>query len=313
MSKAAKNTRRPVPKMHEGEVDTSPALVRQLLADQFPHWADLPLKRVASAGTDHAIYRLGEDKAVRLPRIDWATGQAAKEMHWLPRLAPQLPLAVPEPLALGEPAAGYPWHWSVYRWLPGQNMTIDTLMNPAATAVTLAHFLTALQQIDTSGGPRADEHDLRGRPLISRDETTREAIAALHGMFDAGVLTAIWEAALQAPDWERAPVWFHGDVLPGNLLFVDGRLTAIIDFGGMGVGDPACDLMIAWNLFTAESRAAFRQALSVDDATWARGRGHALAQAVIFIPYYLETNPVGVAYARRAVAEIVAEWQIQHG
>jgi aminoglycoside phosphotransferase (APT) family kinase protein len=127
------------------------------------------------------------------------------------------------------------------------------------------------------------------------------------------VLTAIWEAALQAPEWDRPPVWFHGDVLPGNLLFENGRLTAIIDFGGLGVGDPACDLMIAWNLFTAESRAVLRQALAVDDATWARGRGHALAQAVIFIPYYLETNPVGVAYARRAVAEIVAEWQMQHG
>lgn len=300
-------------KMHEGEVDTSPALVQQLLAGQFPQWANLPLRRVASAGTDHAIYRLGDDKSVRLPRIGWATGQAEKEMHWLPRLAPQLPLALPEPLARGEPAAGYPWPWSVYRWLPGQNATIDTLTHPEATAVTLAHFLTALQQIDTTGGPLAAAHQLRGVPLISRDEATREAIAALHGLYDAAVLVAIWEAALHAPDWDQAPVWFHGDVLPGNLLFENGRLTAIIDFGGLGVGDPACDLMIAWNLFTAESRAVLRQALAVDDATWARGRGHALAQAVIFIPYYLGTNPVGVAYARRAVAEIVAEWQREQG
>ena len=302
-----------VPQMHDGEVDTSPALVRQLLAGQFPQWAGLPLQRVASAGTDHAIYRLGDDKAVRLPRIGWATGQAVKEMHWLPRLAPHLPLALPEPLALGQPAAGYPWHWSVYRWLPGQNATIDTLTNPTATAVAVAHFLTSLQKIDTTDGPLAAEHNLRGRPLHTRDEVTRDAIAALPASFDTAVLTTIWEAALQAPEWDRPPVWFHGDVLPGNLLFENGRLTAIIDFGGLGVGDPACDLMIAWNLFTAEGRAVLRQALAVDDATWARGRGHALAQAVIFIPYYLETNPVGVAYARRAVAEIVAEWRMQHG
>ncbi|MEZ4590763.1 MAG: aminoglycoside phosphotransferase family protein [Chloroflexota bacterium] len=300
---------RPTAKMHDDEVDTSPALVRQLLADQFPHWAHLPLKPVPSAGTDHAIYRLGTDKAVRLPRIGWATGQAEKERHWLPRLGPQLPLAVPQPLALGQPAAGYPWAWSVYRWLPGQNVASDTLTNPGETAVALAHFLAALQQIDTRDGPLAAAHHLRGAPLITRDEAFREAVAALPELYDRTLLTAIWEAALQAPGWDRAPVWFHGDVLPGNLLFVNGRLSAIIDFGGLGVGDPACDLMIAWNLFTAAGRAVLRQALAVDEATWARGRGHALAQAVIFIPYYLETNPVGVAYARRAVAEIVAEWQ----
>jgi aminoglycoside phosphotransferase (APT) family kinase protein len=148
---------------------------------------------------------------------------------------------------------------------------------------------------------------LRGLPLATREAPTREAIAALDGMYDAHALTAAWEAALQAPDWDRAPVWFHGDLLPGNLLVERGRLSAVIDFGGLGVGDPACDLMIAWGLFAGEGRNAFRTALAVDDATWARGRGHALSQALIFVPYYLNTNPVGVRNARRTIDAVLAD------
>jgi aminoglycoside phosphotransferase (APT) family kinase protein len=140
-----------------------------------------------------------------------------------------------------------------------------------------------------------------------RDTPTRKAISALQGILDNDAVTAAWEAALQAPEWNDAPVWFHGDMLPGNLLFERGRLKAVIDFGALGVGDPACDLMIAWNLFSGESRDVFRAALAVDDATWARGRGWALSQALIFIPYYLNSNPVGVGYARRAIEEALAD------
>jgi len=293
--------------MHTGEVRTDPHLVHRLLAAQFPHWAHLPVTPVASAGTDNAIYRLGEDLAVRLPRIHWASGQAEKEARWLPRLAPLLPVEVPTPLALGEPAGGYPWRWSVVPWLPGAPATLAQLADPVEAARDMADFLLALQQIDPAGGPAAAEHNVRGLPLAARDRDTRRAIAELDGMYDPAKLTAAWEAALSAPDWDRAPVWIHGDVLPGNLLFHEGRLTGVIDFGGLAVGDPACDLMIAWGLFSGESRAAFREALEVDAATWRRGRGHALSQAAIFIPYYLNTNPVGVGYARRAIEEILAE------
>jgi aminoglycoside phosphotransferase (APT) family kinase protein len=125
-------------------------------------------------------------------------------------------------------------------------------------------------------------------------------------MIDVDAATAAWETALGAPAWHGPPVWVHGDLLPGNLLVKQGRLSAVIDFGGLGVGDPACDLMIAWGLFSSESRDVFRAALAVDDATWARGRGWALSQALIFIPYYLDTNPVGVGHARRAIDEILA-------
>ena len=289
-------------KMHVGEVDIDASLVRRLLAVQFPQWADLPIEPVPSAGTDNALYRLGHDMAVRLPRIHWAAG-VDKEHEWLPKLAPFLPLAIPVPLAKGNPGEGYPWHWSVYRWLEGENASIERIVDLRQAATDLAQFIVALQQIEPAGGPPAR----RGVPLARRDQPTREAIAALRGTLDVDAVTAAWDVALEAPAWQGPPVWVHGDLLPGNLLVKQGRLSAVIDFAGLGVGDPACDLMIAWNLFTAETRGAFRAALAVDDATWARGRGWALSQALIFIPYYLDTNPAGVAVARRTINEVLAD------
>jgi aminoglycoside phosphotransferase (APT) family kinase protein len=298
----------PIRRMHADEVETDASLVRRLLAAQFPRWAGLPVEPVPSAGTDNALYRLGADMVVRLPRVAGATGQVEKDRHWLPRLAPRLPLAVPVLLAEGKPAGGYPFPWSVYRWLRGEDATESGRISDLRRAAEdLARFVAALQDIDPTGGPPAAEHGLRGVPLATRDAETRGAISALRGLIDADAATAAWEAALQAPGWGRPPVWFHGDLLPGNLLVQRGRLSAVIDFSGLGVGDPACDLMVAWSLFTGESREAFRAALGVDDATWARGRGHALSWALIFIPYYLETNPVGVAGARRAVEEVLAD------
>jgi aminoglycoside phosphotransferase (APT) family kinase protein len=294
-------------KMHVDEVDTSVDLVVRLLAAQFPQWARLSLVPVPSAGTDNALYRLGADMVVRLPRIDWAVGQAEKERQWLPRLAPLLPLAIPVQLAIGSPGEGYPWPWSVYRWLDGESATFELLADPRQAARDLGHFIAALQRIDTTGGPQAVEHRLRGGPLALRDAQTRAAIAAMRGMIDTDALTKIWEAALLAPEWDREPVWFHGDLLPGNLLVQNGRLSAVIDFSGLGVGDPACDLMIAWALFRGESREVFRASLAVDDATWARAGGQAISQATIFIPYYLHTNPVGVGNARHMLDEILRD------
>ena len=293
-------------KMHPNEVTTDVLLVRRLLSSQFPQWANLAIKPVDSAGTDNAIFRLGNEMSVRLPRIDWAQGQVDKEHEWLPRLAPHLPLSIPTPVVKGKPSLGSPYNWSVYRWLEGNNTSIDQISDPCQTATELAQFITALQQIDTTGGPLAEEHNLRGVSLKNRDRITREAIANLKGMIDTNAALAVWEEALQASEWNHQPVWFHGDLLIGNILFDRGRLSGVIDFGGLGVGDPACDLAIAWSFFSGESRDVFRKRLNVDDATWLRGRGQALSQAVIFIPYYLNTNPVGVGYARRMINEILA-------
>jgi aminoglycoside phosphotransferase (APT) family kinase protein len=295
-------------KMHSDEVDTDVSLVGRLLAGQFPQWADLPIEPVRSAGTDNALYRLGEDMVVRLPRIHWATGQVEKEQCWLPRLAPHLPLAIPVPLAMGVPVADYPWHWSVYRWLAGETATVEPVADLRQAATDLALFIAALQRIDPTGGPPPGPHNSsRGEPLALRDAQTRTAIASLHGMLDTGAVTAAWEAALAAPAWQGPPVWIHGDLQAGNLLARQGRLSAVIDFGCLGVGDPACDLQVAWNFLSAETRDIFRAALSVDAATWARGRGWALSVGLIALPYYRDTNPILAGISRRAIDEILAD------
>jgi aminoglycoside phosphotransferase (APT) family kinase protein len=294
--------------MHIDEVETNVSIVTRLLAAQFPHWAGLPIEPVPSAGTDNALYRLGDDKVVRLPRIHWAFEQVNKERQWLPRLAPCLPLAVPFPLAKGEPGEGYPCHWSVYRWLEGENATIERLADPRQAAIDLARFIAALQRIDAKGGPPHGPHNShRGEPLAMRNARTREAIATLRGALDVGAATAVWDAAIGAPAWSGPPVWLHGDLQSGNLLALGGRLTAVIDFGCLGVGDPACDVMAAWMFLSAETRGVFRSALQVDDATWARGRGWALSVGLIALPYYQSSNPVLAGIARRAIDEALAD------
>ncbi len=295
-------------KMHADELTIPLFLVRRLIADQFPQWAHLPLEPVPSAGTDNAMYRLGDEMAVRLPRVPWAAGQVAREQRWLPRLAPHLPLAVPTPLVLGRPGCGYPWPWSIYRWLEGENATRAPLADPAQAALVLAGFITALQGIDPTGGPRPGPgNSSRGVPLAARDAQVRAAIAALDSAFDGAAVTAAWEVALRVPAWDGPPVWIHGDLQGGNLLVREGQLCAVIDFGCLGVGDPACDLQVAWNFFTAEARDRFRASLEVDDATWARGRGWALSVGVIAYPYYRESNPVLAGIAHHAIQEVLAE------
>lgn len=294
--------------MHADELAIDVSLVSRLLAAQFPKWAHLPIEPVQSAGTDNAIYRLGDDMAVRLPRIGWATGQVEKEHRWLPRLAPHLPLAIPVPLAKGIPAEGYPWHWSVCRWLEGENATIDRIADLRQAATDLAQFVAALQRVDPTDGPPPGEHNsFRGLPLATRGAPTRTAIDSLHGTLDTDAVTAAWDAALEAPASPGPGVWLHGDLNAGNLLAQHGRLSAVIDFGCLGVGDPACDLMVAWTLLTAETRDVFRAALLVDDATWARGRGWALSVALIILPYYQNTNPVLCGIARYAIDEVLTD------
>jgi aminoglycoside phosphotransferase (APT) family kinase protein len=295
-------------KMHADELEIDAALVHRLLAAQFPQWSELPIVRVPSAGTDNAIYRLGDELAVRLPRRPNAAASLSKEQQWLPHLAPHLPLAVPVPLGSGKPAAGYPWRWSVCRWLLGVDFSREPIPDLHRAATDLARFVTALQRVEATNGPAPGAHNFgRGVPLALRDDATRTAIARLGDRIDTPSVTAAWEAALWAPAWTGPPVWIHGDLEPGNLLVEDGRLSAVIDFGGLGVGDPTCDLLPAWSLFAGESRDVFRAALGADAATWERGRGWALSTALIALPYYWDTNPVIVAMARHKIAEVLAE------
>lgn len=298
----------PAGKMHIGEVETDVALVRRLLAAQFPRWAGLPIEPVHAGGTDNALYRLGDDMAVRLPRIEGAAGQVEQERVWLPRLAPHLPLAIPLSMATGAPGEGYPWQWSIQRWLAGENATVSPLADPDQAARELAGFIAALRRITVTGWPPpGPPASFRDTPLAARDAAVHEAIAALGDALDTEAAIAVWEVALDAPEWGAPRVWIHADLQPLNLLVAGGRLSAVIDFGGLGLGDPAVDVMAAWTLFTAGAREVFRSALGVDDATWARGRGWALSFALIALPYYERTNPALAGVARRTIAEVLAD------
>ncbi|MBF6614355.1 MAG: aminoglycoside phosphotransferase family protein [Chloroflexi bacterium] len=288
-------------------VEIDAVLVQQLVDTQFPQWATLPVEPVQFGGWDNRTFHLGKAMSVRLPSAQGYAAQVEKEHRWLPRLAPLLPLPIPLPLAMGLPADGYPWHWSVYQWLDGEVAAIESIADLRHFAITLARFLTALQRIAPTGGPPPGSHNFhRGGPLTIYDAETRQAIAALDGQIDADAATVVWEAALNAA-WRGPPVWLHGDVAAGNLLVKEGRLSAVIDFGCSAVGDPACDLTIAWTLLCGESRNAFRAGVPVDGAAWARGRGWALWKALITLARHIYTNPLKAEEARRVVGEVLAD------
>lgn len=287
--------------MHDGEIATDVSLVDELVRAQFPRWHGLPVTHVAHGGTSHAIYRLGDELAVRLPRMEWAGDQAGRVALTLPKLAPHLPVAVPEPLELGEPTENYPYPWSIVRWLGGDIAPVGAVADD--TGIRLAEVVQALQKIDTGDEPWTT---YRGRlDLSTGDEDVRRSIAELGG--DPRHI-AVWEEALSAPRWTGPGRWLHADLHQGNLLFTGGELTGVIDWGAAGVGDPAADLMAAWLFLDERRRRAFRRELSeFDDATWARARGWALHLAVLALPYYRDTNPLLAGIARHTLGQLLAE------
>jgi aminoglycoside phosphotransferase (APT) family kinase protein len=268
-------------RMHADELEIDEALVRRLLAAQFPPWADLPLSRVEPSGTVNAIFRLGDELALRLPRRKGPTEAGGKELDWLPKLAPLLPLEIPVPITQGRPSTDYPWFWDVYTWVDGETAPVEEI-DATAAARDLAALVGALQQVDPKDAPRG-----RGIPLAERDPEFRYWLARFDG--DPSVAQE-WERALAAPPWDGPPVWHHGDLDARNWLVRNGRICAVIDWGSMGIGDPACDVMVAWKLHSRDARDAFRDALPTDDATWERARGWAASQAVAALSYYTPEN-----------------------
>ena len=281
-------------------------LVRRLVTAQFPQWKGLPIRSVEAAGWDNRTFHLGEHMIVRLPQAAAYAAQVEKEHRWLPQLAPLLPLQIPTPLAIGTPADGYPWEWSVYRWIEGETAAPERIGDLKDFATRLANFLIALQRIDTTDGPRPGPHNFyRGGSLTTYDAEARQAIAVLKDRLDTKAATEVWDLALKTT-WDRPPVWLHGDVSAGNLLIHEGRLRAIIDFGMVGVGDPACDLSVAWTLFGGESRRAFRAMLPLDPGTWARGRAWTLWKALIVAAGLTETNAVEAARPWSVIDEVLS-------
>lgn len=285
-----------------GIVKIDVSLVRHLIATQFPQWAQLPIQRVEPNGWDNRTFRLGPEMSVRLPSHERYAAQVEKEQRWLPRLSPVLPLSVPTPLARGTPGHGYPWHWCVYRWIPGETANVGRIGDLAEFASDLAGFLRSLHRVDSGGGPRPGQHNFfRGGPLEVYDHEVRRAVQVLGDRIDRGAVVEAWEAALGST-WRREPVWLHGDLVTTNLLVDGGRLSAVIDFGCSGVGDPSCDLAITWLLFSGRSRAVFREHLELDPSTWVRGRGWTLWKRLV----RLEHDPQDEK-ATRVVDAILAE------
>jgi aminoglycoside phosphotransferase (APT) family kinase protein len=290
------------------KADITSELVSRLIAAQFPQWADLPVRPVDADGWDNATFRLGEHMSVRLPSSQSYVEQVDKEHHWLPILARHLPLPIPEPLAKGEPGCGFPRPWSVYRWIDGQTAAVGQIADLSEFAADLSGFLAALYKVDPSDGPLPGTHNFfRGGSPAYYDPETRAALAALHGHIDTDLAAEVWEAALAAR-WDGLPVWFHGDAQPGNLLLdSSGRLSAVIDFGTSGIGDPACDTTIAWTFLSGDSQRLFKERLPVDDATWTRGRGWAIWKAMIVLVDELSTDPDGAEFTKHVIGKILAD------
>lgn len=291
----------------DGRAGIDADLVRRLIAAQFPQWKDLPVLPVKVDGWDNRTYRLGEDLTVRLPTAAAYAPAVRKEDTWLPVLAPHLPVPIPEPVAHGEPAGGYPFGWSVRRWMVGQTATYDNIADLSAFARSIAEFIRALQQIDATDGPKAGQHSFyRGADPAHYHDETIASLDKLEGRIDTDKARAVWNAAL-GNKWAGEPVWFHGDVSNGNLLVRDGELAAVIDFGTSGVGDPACDLVIAWTFFHTDSRDVFRDAVQQDAGTWARARGWVLWKALIGLAADIDTDEERANVNRHVIDEVLAD------
>jgi aminoglycoside phosphotransferase (APT) family kinase protein len=287
-------------RMHEDELELGEELVRRLLAEQFPEWAELPVRRIEPSGTVNAIFRVGDGVSVRLPRRQGPTEPGSRELDWLPRLAPLLPVQVPVPVAQGRPGSGYPWFWEIHTWVEGETVPVAAI-DAIQAARDLAVLVGALQRVDPTGGPPPG----RGVALTERDSAFRYWLERFDG--DPRVVAA-WERALAAAAWDGPPVWHHGDLDMRNWLVRDGRISGVIDWGSMGVGDPTCDVMVAWKLHSAAARDAFREALPTDDATWERARGWAVSQAVAALGYYTpENNPSLYHEAETWLALVLSE------
>ncbi|WP_152361189.1 aminoglycoside phosphotransferase family protein [Microlunatus speluncae] len=288
-------------RLHEGQLEIDDVLVAGLLAEQFPAWAGLPITRVPSTGTVNALFRLGDRHCVRLPLMPHHADDLARELRWLPRLAPHLPIGVPQPIAAGDPTPEFPYLWAVYEWLDGRPYGDDNVADEPAAARDLAGFVAALRKIkitpDVPPGGRA--------PLREVDELTRQAIIDSAPEIDTAAALRVWDRALELPPFDGNRVWIHADLLRPNVLVRDGRLSAVIDFGGVGAGDPALDLIPAWAIFDPAGRQAYRDALQPSDNDWERGRAYALHQHSMIIPYYRTTNPRFVLTAIRTIQQLL--------
>ena len=295
--------------MNKQRVTVDTSQVRRLILSQFPKWSDLHIRPVDSSGWDNDTFHLGDEMLVRMPSAADYELQVEKEHAWLPKLAKELPLAIPEPIAMGKPGNGYPWKWSIYRWIEGESVASAHIADECEFAKELAQFLNALQKISSNGGPKPGMHSFhRGGSLEVYEAETKRALEKLKGRVDVKTATEIWNTALTT-HWNNPPVWVHGDISSGNLLVKGGKLHAVIDFGQLAIGDPACDLAIAWTMFKGQSRKVFREAMQLDDEIWARGSGWALWKASIVAAGFTNPNNRESSQCLRIIDEVLSDFR----
>jgi aminoglycoside phosphotransferase (APT) family kinase protein len=284
------------------------ALVHALITDQFPQWAGLPVQPMPEGGWDNRTFRVGDEWVARLPSAAAYEAQVLREQQWLPYLGEHLPLAIPQPVACGKPGCGFPWAWSIYRWIPGVSAASSPPSDKLQFATDLAMFLNALRQAPADSGPvSGQENFYRGGDLSIYNHQFQQAIATFAEPFDASMAVTIWDSARHS-SWRQRPVWVHGDVALGNVLMREGRLGAVIDFGQLCVGDPACDLAIAWTYFRGKDRIAFLDSQELDSDTRQRGRAWALWKAAIVVAGLTQTNAVEGKAAKQTIAEVLADY-----
>jgi aminoglycoside phosphotransferase (APT) family kinase protein len=284
-------------------------LITKLISEQFPQWKDLPIKAVAHQGCDNKTFRLGDQMLVRLPSSEEYVRQVQKEHTWLPLLAPNLPFPIPEPIAMGKPSEYYPWNWSVYRWLDGDSANTVELDNEhlETIALQLARFLNEFHKFDANGAPAPGLHNWwRAAHTSVYDAETRVLIGKLKNIVDPDKANSLWEEALSSK-WSKDPVWVHGDIASGNILLKDKKLSAVIDFGCMGIGDPACDLTIAWTFFKNKSREVFKNSMGLDYDTWSRARGWALWKALYELTQLEDKLSTKAIEQKRIINDILDE------
>jgi aminoglycoside phosphotransferase (APT) family kinase protein len=291
----------PVGKMHDDERAVDADLVRDLLRAQHPVWSDQPIEPVARSGTDNALFRVGAHLVARVPRTERAAHRLTIEQELLPRLAPSLPVRIPELVAGGEASALHPWPWCLLRWIDG----VDGWDAPAIDAQALAEHLAGLVATLRALTPEDAPTGHRSDPLGLADPMVRDALGALPADLDRSAVAVAWEQAVSLPVWSGPPCWTHGDLQPTNLLVRDGALAAVLDFGCAGLGDPAADLIPAWSVLSGSGRRTFRSLTEPDEETWGRGRGWALAMGVNALTYYRRSNPRFAAMARRTVERVL--------
>ena len=296
-----------IPKEDKLEITTT--IVTALIAEQFPQFSHLPIRPVANGGNDNRTFRLGSEMSIRLPSGEEYVRQVQKEQTWLPRIATHLPLPIPSPISMGLPSKDYPWNWSIYKWLEGTSAN-SLELNDAhleIIAFQLAEFLKEFHQFDADGAPAPGLHNWwRAAHTSVYDAETRELIEKLNGFIDADKAIKLWQRAINSK-WDQAPVWVHGDVASGNLLVKDNKLAAVIDFGCMGIGDPACDLTIAWTFFRGKSREIFKATLRLDEDTWARARGWAMWKALYEISVLVDKSGAALATQRQIIDAVIEE------